>query len=262
MTAAIISDSRPRLDLGTVIKGVAEEFARHWLWLLAVGLILSFIPQLVTELVLRQVTKVGPLPTSAIMRLGAENWIRILINIVPAAILLSLVVQRVVAESDGARLGPLAGLGRAPMAILTRIMMLVAIVIAYMLLIVPGILLSLAWAVAIPVVVAEGVGPLEGFSRSTDLTRNNRWQLLWLGLIYSLGSILVGLIIGFGLGLAIGVLQPVLPPVVIAWSSSAAIAAVSALAATLECVGIAVIYRELAAMKRGAGARSVAKVFE
>ena len=65
-----------------------------------------------------------------------------------------------------------------------------AVGLGLVLLIVPGVLLALRWAVAGPLVVLEGRGIQEAMGRSADLTRDRRWSIFLLGLIF-LGLLMV-----------------------------------------------------------------------
>ncbi len=58
-------------------------------------------------------------------------------------------------------------------------------VLGYMLLIVPGIILSLMWSVATPACVAENLGVMDSLKRSADLTKGSKLQifLTWLLLV-------------------------------------------------------------------------------
>jgi len=76
--------------------------------------------------------------------------------------------------------------------------------LAFALAIAPGVILSLSWAVLVPVRVAEGVGILACHSRSTALTRGHRWKLLatFLLLGFVLAPIMLGLQTIWGLPLS------------------------------------------------------------
>jgi hypothetical protein len=67
-----------------------------------------------------------------------------------------------------ARLFPLVGLG---------ILSGLAIGLGAILLLVPGLILIVVWAVVVPVCVVERLGPIDSMSRSSDLTRGHRWKL-------------------------------------------------------------------------------------
>ena len=60
------------------------------------------------------------------------------------------------------------------------------------LLVVPGIILALMWAVVGPALLVERNGITEVFARSAQLTRDNRWRLFALLLIYAVVSSIVG----------------------------------------------------------------------
>ncbi len=69
------------------------------------------------------------------------------------------------------------------------------------LLIVPGVLLALRWSVAAPVLVLEGRGIPEAMGRSADLTRNRRWAVFLLFLIYfGIEFVLQAVLAAVGLG--------------------------------------------------------------
>jgi hypothetical protein len=78
-----------------------------------------------------------------------------------------------------------------------------AFIIGFILLIVPGVLLMLRWSVAAPAVVMEGLGIQDAMRRSATLTKDRRWPIFLLGLIYVVVVIvldLVGIVLGGGLG--------------------------------------------------------------
>lgn len=73
--------------------------------------------------------------------------------------------------------------------------------------------LFVRWAVAIPVMLAEGVGPIRALDRSWTLTRGNWWRLFGiLLLMYLLTSVVSGALGAFALPLAVAV--PFIPAAV------------------------------------------------
>lgn len=74
----------------------------------------------------------------------------------------------------------------------------IGVTLGFLLLIVPGIILLLMWAVAVPALVVEREGVRAAFSRSNELTKGARWKILGLFLVlivcYWLLQILVGAI--------------------------------------------------------------------
>jgi hypothetical protein len=75
------------------------------------------------------------------------------------------------------RLGPLLWL-----AIMTEVLL----VIAFILLVIPGIYLTICWALAIPVLMFEGIGGYGALRRSRELISGHWWT--------TLGALLVGII--------------------------------------------------------------------
>ena len=61
-------------------------------------------------------------------------------------------------------------------------------------LVVPGIIAICAWAVAVPVLVAEQCGPIEALRRSAYLTRHARWNVFALLVIDFAVALLIGLV--------------------------------------------------------------------
>lgn len=77
--------------------------------------------------------------------------------------------------ATGARFAvPLLGLG---------FLLGICVTIGFALLIIPGIMLYLAWSVAIPATVVERSGIMAAFGRSAFLTRGARWNILAIGLV-------------------------------------------------------------------------------
>jgi hypothetical protein len=66
------------------------------------------------------------------------------------------------------RFFPLVGLG---------ILSGLGIGLGAILLLLPGLILIVMWAVIVPVCVVERLGPIDSMSRSSDLTRGHRWKL-------------------------------------------------------------------------------------
>ena len=69
-----------------------------------------------------------------------------------------------------------------------NIMYFVAVGLGLILLIVPGVMLALAWCMAGPALFAEQTGITQSFGRSAQLTRGNRWRLFGLFLLFGIAS--------------------------------------------------------------------------
>jgi hypothetical protein len=98
--------------------------------------------------------------------------------------------------SISSRLWPLLLLG-----VVTSIL----IAIGFVFFIIPGIILALMWFVAVPVLVAEDKGVFASMSRSSELTKGNRWRLIWLFIIIYVLLFIIAFIVGL-----LGAITPIL----------------------------------------------------
>ena len=93
----------------------------------------------------------------------------------------------------------MAGLRVAAPLFLLGILLALGLMLGFVLLIVPGIILYLMWAVASPALVEENIGVFEAFNRSSFLTKGARWKIFGLGLIvvliYWVFSLVIGLVL-------------------------------------------------------------------
>jgi hypothetical protein len=87
--------------------------------------------------------------------------------------------------------------------ILNGILAGIAIVIGFILIIVPGLILITIWAVISPSIVVEDKGVMEAFGRSRELVRGQGWQVFGAIVLAFLIVIAVGIVFSI-LGAAIG----------------------------------------------------------
>jgi len=140
-----------------------------------------------------------------------------------------------------ARFLPLVGLG---------LLVGLAVGIGFMLLIVPGVILLVMWAVGVPACVVEGLGATESLSRSSALTKGYRWPIL--GIMFVVGLVnWIGTII---LTLALSAAGPVvLALVTLVWTAAWAV--------YWNCV-LVMIYHDLRVAKEGLNTQQIASVFD
>jgi hypothetical protein len=121
-------------------------------------------------------TGVGGVGFMAVMAL---SWV---VSLLIGAIAQGALTAATVAESEGRRasfgesfsaafpvLLPLIGVG---------LLYALGVAVGFILLIVPGIILMLMWAVAVPALIVERGGVFHAFRRSRGLTRGARWKIL------------------------------------------------------------------------------------
>ncbi len=121
-------------------------------------------------------------------------------TIAMAMITQGALVRTTIAHSEGGVAGfgesAAAGLAVAFPLFVMAVLSGAAIGLGLILLVVPGALLYVIWAVAGPALVEERLGPLEALRRSRGLTRRARWKVFALVLVASIGSWLAGGVMG------------------------------------------------------------------
>ena len=70
------------------------------------------------------------------------------------------------------------GLSAAVPLIGLTILMVLALMAGFILFVIPGVILLLMWAVAVPALVTERIGVFAAFGRSRALTKGARWRIL------------------------------------------------------------------------------------
>lgn len=81
--------------------------------------------------------------------------------------------------------------------IAVSIMVAVLTVLGYIVLIIPGIIISMMLAVAVPAVVAEKRGIVEALSRSADLTKGYRWGVLGTFIVVGIITAIANWLVSF-----------------------------------------------------------------
>jgi hypothetical protein len=137
------------------------------------------------------------------------------------------------------------------------VLMTVGVVLGSILLIVPGIIASMAWCVAGPILVLERTSITGAFSRSADLTRNNRGALFLLFLIYGVAGAALTFAVRALAGESLLASRPVSPLYMFAIQP-----ALGAVLAAFHTPLLAAIYFELREVKEGVVAEGLAAVFD
>ncbi|EFG8200419.1 hypothetical protein BMB17_005682, partial [Escherichia coli] len=192
--------------IGRVIGDSFGVFGRNFLVCIGLALIFSGLPTVLYQWwILGAVGSAydPAMPETASMSAALLPIIGALISFALGAILQAGLTRAAIEDLNGEK--PTFGdclstalavlLPALGIAILTTL----GISIGFMLLIVPGVILLLRWAVSIPVLVNERLGVLGSMSRSAELTKGNRWQLL--GLYVILLIIIIGLQLVLGVAL-------------------------------------------------------------
>lgn len=244
-------------DLGRVVQQTFQSIRSNWAIFAIMSIILVGFPSLIqvygqTELINGQ--------TSSGFTYSAIGWVTWFIG---AYVLQGMVVKVTVTGLGGTSMTlgaaleagiklflPLLGLG---------IVAGLGAGLGFLLLIVPGVILSIMWSASTGAIVVEGRGVFESLQRSRDLTRGYRWQIFGLMVVYVLVTLIIGALVG-GIGAATG------GNFIDGSSNTAVNMAVTALSNILNSVvgaaGVAALYYELRSVKEGVGPEQLAAIFD
>jgi len=136
-----------------------------------------------------------------------------------------------------------------------------------LLLVVPGIILAVRWAITAPVVVLERIGPTSSMGRSAELTEGNRWAIFGLFVLYIVFASAVQMVFGLvlaaiGSSAGSGQVQQVMTIDAFGMALGAVAVAIRALITLVSTVGTAALYFELRRVKEGVGVSELAAVFD
>jgi hypothetical protein len=161
---------------------------------------------------------------------------------------------RPVSVADSLRAGLYAFIPLVAIGILTGL----AVGIGFILLIVPGVMLALAWCVVVPIFVVERPNIMDVFGRSAALTRGNRWRILGLFCIFIVAILVVELVFGIVGGLT-NIISlggfPFLTRLIVLPLMQTASGLIGATAG-------AVLYMELRRVREGVGPEGLAALFD
>ena len=234
---------------GRVIGRAFSVWARNLPTLLLLGLIVNAPLIVWAGLALKPGQGPEFSVTTALMAPVALLLTFVLTGAVTFTVLQQLKGQR---ASVGAAVA--VGLRRALPVIWLAIVAGLATAGAFMLLIVPGVIVICMLWVAVPVAVVEKPGALASMRRSSELTRGYRWHVLGviavMWLVGAAGEGIARVVTGGAGGEAV------------AWLGFAVTQVVSSLTGTLGAVAAAVGYHDLRVTKEGVDTESLLKVFE
>ena len=145
--------------------------------------------------------------------------------------------------------------------LLLSILLSLGYAIAFMLLIIPGLILMTFWAVTVPAFVAERTGIIGAFGRSVELTKGQRWRIFALMVVAFIAFMIAGLVIGM---LSFGAMASTQDYESFGSFSiwNALLEAVLAMVAgVVSAVGVSVLYVHLRDLKDGTTIDTISDVF-
>jgi hypothetical protein len=211
-TAAPVYEDR-QMSIGRVFQRAFSAISLNPVVILGLALVVGALPSLIVTYLLVQAgaTSANPLqPGFSMNRLMGAAFVSGVISMVIAALVQGALTRATVTASEGRR----ATFGESLSAGLRVVLPLIglsllwalAVGIGFILLVVPGVILLLMWAVAVPALVVERDGVMTAFARSAELTKGARWKIFGLFLVMLVAYWLLSLVIGlvglrtYGLG--------------------------------------------------------------
>ncbi len=258
MTAALTTP--PRFDVGRVLSRMFGAIGRNALVFGLLAGVLMGLPQFMIgaaqKLVLGGKITTG-LESATLLISGGGGGLLLLIFY---PVLQGALMHGVVADLNGRRPGfgecITTGLRFFFPVIGITVLLVIALMFGLVLFIIPGVLMFLAWSVALPAEVIERTGVFGAFSRSRALTRNHRGAIFGLYVLLTIFSWLLSvalIAVSFG---STGTLGKV------SWAGIILSALVQAIQTLLGAAGSASIYYELRSIKEGVGPEQLAAVFD
>lgn len=251
---SMTGESGGQLDMGKVIQDLFAVLGRNFVTFLVLAIVLVGLPGLLSGYLQMQ-----PHPGQLF------QWPALLGSLVVALgglILQGTVIYGTVTDLNGNRatLGQSVSIGlHSFLPILAiGIIEFIAVFLGCILLLVPGIMIAVAWCACIPAYVAERPGIMETFARSAELTRGNRWRIFALFLLFIVAVIVVEAVLGvFGsatriaAGEGLSALQALIVRPLISVATG-----------LLGATGGAVLYVELRRVRDGVGPAGLAAIFD
>jgi hypothetical protein len=240
-------------SVGAVLKRSFSTFFANFVPFFVLALIL-YLPTLLYGIITFDELENGNATTDP-----TGDIIITVISFVLTYILVGALVYGTVQHLGGQRpsLGAIISRGMATIGPVVVIAILLSLVVSigFLLLVVPGVFLIVAYAVVIPAAVVERAGIMGSFKRSWDLTKGFRWPVFGILLVLLVILILLGLVVGTVGGILAFTMGSFMILAVVNYI-------VSALSGALMSVAIAVTYHDLRVAKEGVSTAQLAAVFD
>ena len=250
-----------RYEIGAVISRAFETIGSNFLLFCGLALVLAGTPQFVLGYWQASNFPLQGASASSSMFSSGSYWgmlgLTWLVSIVTGAILQAGLTRATVMHLSGEtpQFGQLLAVGISMILPMIAIGLLagVGVIIGFMLLIVPGVILWLVWAVVTPAYVQEKIGILDAFSRSAALTSGARWRIFL--------TMLIVLVLLCVLSIPVSFLTAAMEAIGNAFLTALVGAATSALASMVMVAVQASIYVELRQLKEGIAPSDLEAIF-
>jgi|ERR1700722_1312810 len=258
-----------RFDLGRVVERTFASISRNFSVFLLLTLLLAGLPALFMGLLLYLAGLGGAGLTAngasaQLMAMSAAGGgVAALVGAIASFILQAAVVYGTIADLNGRRAAfsecLSTGLRSWFWIFLLAIVVGIAEVFGFLLLIVPGVMMAVAWVVAVPALVVERTGVFGAMSRSAELTRGHRWPIFGLLVIYIIAAGIVSTVVSAVVGAAATSVTPGATPAALQLIAQPLVSVITEL---ISSAGVASIYFELRSTREGIGPEALAAVFD
>lgn len=198
--ATVYEGSGPNVSIGRVFSRAFSVIASNPVPILGVAFLIQALPGALLSYWRMALIASARADGNGALGLGLITIATSLIGLMLAMIVQGAVVRVTTAYEEGRRagFGESASVGlRAALPLVGLALLLgLAVTLGLILLLVPGIILYIMWAVATPVLVEEQTGVIEAFGRSRHLTKGARWKVFGVELVVVVILWLIGLLFG------------------------------------------------------------------
>jgi hypothetical protein len=257
MTA--FASAAPRFEMGRVVSRTFGAIGRNWVVFGAISLLFGAIPYGILQWL-----QMGEIDTQT--RAFSFSWwgpLSYVVDLLSSCLIQAALVHGTIVDLNGRRanFGDCLSTGLRYMLPVLGVgfLMGLGLLLGLVLLIVPGILMGLAWLVAVPAAVVERTGVTAAFTRSANLTRNHRGAIFGLMVCYWIVVWVVTMVMG---ALTLGAAYGAAADTGLRIGSAVFTGAFQAIIGMLGATGIAAIYYELRSIKEGVAPETLLSVFD
>jgi uncharacterized membrane protein len=261
-----VRERTEKFDLGRIVSRTLETIQGNLATFYALALITTGVPVALVQMLqvgaVAHTDRTSALSTGIVLLVG-------LVSFVAKAFCNSFLISGALASLDG-RPQTIGDQVRTGLAVVLpvigiEILSSLAITATLVLLIVPGLIVACMLCVSVPAAVAERTGVIDAMSRSSDLTKGNRWSIFGALALYFVAIIILNAIIALVVGLIFfgGVSKTYLTTEgsPLAYIGVIVMAFVTAGFTVLSAVALAALYAELRLVKEGPKTNALAEVF-
>jgi hypothetical protein len=261
-----VRERAEKFDLGRIVSRTFETIQGNLTTFYALALVSSGVP-----VALVQMLRVGAVAHTDAAPALSTGFILLagLVSFVAKAFSNSFLISGALASLDG-RPQTLGDQVRSGLAVVLpvigiEILSSLAVSATLVFLIVPGLIVACMLCVAVPAAVAERTGVISALSRSSVLTKGNRWSIFGALVLYFVAIIVINAIIALVVGLiffgGVGKTYLTTEGSALAYVGVILMAFVTAAFTVLSAVAVAALYAELRLVKEGPQTNALAEVF-